>query len=267
MTTMTILNIPDWAQDRPSQFDYTASDLEWLLWAVEQILPFPQDLLKIFNQWADADTYYSCTRQWLANITNGNNLIFQASQDILLAKNEWIKAYNANPWIKNAGDYLQNALKQFVDDKLIAGYYIVKGKQEHMDAIDKGHWIYSWSTNGDWNSVATDGVYKIKTPSSGHAWVKWIAYDDTWLTGINSYGQENGYFTIPWDLCDTTFTSYWILDFVDESAILAYKQKLNMEQVQKMVDLGITNGKDLEKPILRREAIVMIARLYELLKK
>jgi len=38
-------------------------------------------------------------------------------------------------------------------------------------------------------------------------------------------------------------------------------------QVQKAVELGITNGQNLETPILRREAIVMIMRLYELLKK
>ena len=72
---------------------------------------------------------------------------------------------------------------------------------------------------------------------------------------------------MPWDLCDTTFTAYAIMDFVDEEAILAYKQKLSMESVQKMVDLGISNWQDLEKPILRREALIMIARLYELLKK
>ena len=72
---------------------------------------------------------------------------------------------------------------------------------------------------------------------------------------------------MPWDLCDTTFTSYWIVDFIDEDAINKYKQKLSMDQVNKMVELWISNGQDLEKPILRREALIMIARLYDLLKK
>lgn len=257
---------PNACIDKPSIFDYKSSDLEWLLWATKNPV-FPKDLLEIFNQWADPDTISSCTRQWLGNITNGNNLISQGSQDILLAKKEWVKAYLKNPSIKSNWDYLQSALNQFVADKLIAGYYKIKWKQEHMNAIDKGHWIYSWSNNWDWNSVHSIWVYKIKTPSSWHAFVKAIAYDDNWMTGINSYGQENWFFTMSWDLCDTTFTSYAIIDFIDEDAIKAYKQKINMEQVQKMVDLGITNGQDLEKPILRREAIVLIARLYDLLKK
>ena len=257
---------PNACIDLPSPLDYTASDFEWLLWS-ERVTPFPKELLEIFNQWADDDTIMSCTRQGLGNITNGNNIIFQWTQDVLLSKKEWVKAYIANQWIKTKWDYLQNALKQFVADKLIAWYYIVKWKKEHMEAIDKGHWIYSGSNNGDWASVRNDKVYKIKTPSSGHAFVKAIAYDDIGMTGINSYGNTNGYFHMPWDLCDTTFTSYWIVDFIDEDAINKYKQKLSMDQVNKMVELWISNGQDLEKPILRREALIMIARLYELLKK
>lgn len=262
---MTI--IPNACIDNPSIFDYKASDLEWLLWAAEEVLPFPKELLEIFNQWADKDTLMSCTRQWLANITNGNNLIYQGSQDIMLAKNEWIKAYNKNPSIKANWDFLQAALNQFVADKLISGYYTVSWKQEHMNAIDKWHWIYSWSNNGDWTSVANDWIYKLKTPSSGHAMAKWVEYDDEWLIGINSYWKKNWFFKIPWELCDTTFTSYAIIDYKEESAILAYKHKLNMETVQRAIDLWITNGQSLESPVLRRECIIMIMRMYDLLKK
>lgn len=257
---------PNACIDKPSIFDYKASDLEWLLWGTENPV-FPKELLDIFNQWADKDTLMSCTRQWLANITNGNNLISQGSQDVMLAKNEWIKAYNKNPSIKANWDFLQSALNQFVADKLISGYYTVSWKQEHMNAIDKGHWIYSWSNNWDWASVRDSWVYKIKSPSSSHAYVKAIAYDENWTTWINSYWKSNWFFTMSWDLCDTTFTSYACVDYIDEKAIQQYKQKLNMEQVQKMVDLWVTNGQDLEKPIIRREAIILIARLYDLLKK
>lgn len=72
---------------------------------------------------------------------------------------------------------------------------------------------------------------------------------------------------MPWELCDTTFTSYAIIDFEDEAEVLLYKKRLMEEQIKKAVELGITNGERLEDPILRREAIVMIMRLYELLKK
>jgi len=95
----------------------------------------------------------SCSRQGLANITNGNNLLGQNSQDVLLGKKEWMKAVAKNPDIKVNGDYLQNALKQFKADKLIEGYYVVSTKEEHEAAIDKGHFIYTGSDNGDWNSV------------------------------------------------------------------------------------------------------------------
>lgn len=72
---------------------------------------------------------------------------------------------------------------------------------------------------------------------------------------------------MPWELCDTTFTSYAIIDFEDEAEVLLYKKRLMEEQIKKAVELGISNGERLEDPILRREAIVMIMRLYELLKK
>lgn len=239
------------------------------MWEVgtKRDVPFPKERLIIFNQWADPDTEMSCTRQWLGNITNGNNLISHEFQDPLLAKTKWIEAYIKNSRIKAQGDYLQNALDQFLADKLIAGYYIVSGKQEHMDAIDKWHYIYWGSNNGDWVSVRDKKLYAIKTPSSWHAFVKGVAYDDIWLTWINSYGEDNGYFTLPWELCDTTFTSYAIIDFVDEAEILAYKQKKSMEEIQEAVDLGIFNGKDLDAPATRSEVARMILRMYKLLTK
>jgi hypothetical protein len=36
----------------------------------------------------------------LANITNGNNLLDQNAQDVLLGKKEWLKAIAKNPKIK-----------------------------------------------------------------------------------------------------------------------------------------------------------------------
>ena len=108
----------------------------------------------------------SCTRQGLANITNGNNLIAQGAQEFLLGKNKWIEAVLKKPRIKDEGDYLQNALKQFLDDGLISGYYVVTGKEEHMQAIDKGHFIYSGSNNANWTKVRDEKVYRLRSPSS-----------------------------------------------------------------------------------------------------
>ena len=154
----------DACMDLPSPLDYRAVDMQQV--GSTRKITFPEALIKIFNQGADLYTHMSCTRQGLANITNGNNLIAQGSQDILLGKNQWLKAVEKMPNIATQGDYLRNALNQFVADKLISGYYVVSGQQEHMEAIDKGHFIYSGSNNGDWRSVRDEKVYGIKNPSS-----------------------------------------------------------------------------------------------------
>jgi len=251
--------------DNPSPLDYQASELLGAITGSKRTFPF--DLLQIFNQWADKDTLMACTRMGMANITNWQNLLAQGTQEFALGKRLWIDAMKRYPKIKENGDYLQNALKQFLKEKLIAGYYIVKTVEEHKQAIDKGHFIYSGSNNGDWTKVRDENMYAIRTPSSWHAFVKWVAYDEVGLIWINSYGDSNGFFTIPWELCDTTYTSYAIVDHEDKAEILLYKRKLMDSQVQKAVELGITNGERLEDPILRREAIILIMRLYELLKK
>ncbi len=257
---------PNACEDKPRITDFKASELMWEV-GTKRDVSFPKERLAIFNQWADKDTEMSCSRQWMGNITNGNNLIAQDTQDPLLAKTKWIEAYIKNPQIKVQWDYLQNALDQFLEDKLIAGYYIVSGKQEHMDAIDKGHYIYSWSNNGDWTSVRDKKLYAIKTPSSGHAFVKGVEYNDIWMTSINSYGANNGFFTLPWELCDTTFTSYAIIDFVDEEAILAYKLKRkSMEEIQEAKDLWLFNGENLDIPVTRGECARMVLRAYKLSK-
>lgn len=162
--------------DNPSPLDYKASELLGAITGSGKT--FPKELLQIFNQGADEETLMSCTRMGLANITNGHNLLAQNKQDVLLGKKQWMKAVKADPKIKVNGDYLQNALKQFVKSKLISGYYVVNTVDEHKQAIDKGHFIYSGSSNGDWASVRDKKVYAIKNPSSGHAFVKGVSYDD-----------------------------------------------------------------------------------------
>lgn len=209
--------------DTPDDRDYT----DEVLWYIEEktIKPFPKSKLKIFNQWTDKDTLNSCTRQWLANITNWNNLNEIWTQEELLAKRIWLKAIDLVPWIKNNGDTLQNALNQRVEEKLIAWYYKIKGKEAHKKAINNGHRIYSWSSNWDWKSVKENKTYKLRTDWKivWHRFVKWIEYNDKWLTAINSYWLTNWFFLLPWDLCDTTFTSYAIMDFIDEKPLNKYK--------------------------------------------
>lgn len=250
--------------DNPSPLDFKFSELIWSLTEQEKKI-FPIELLQIFNQWTDPDTIYSCTRQGLWNITNWNNILGQNSQDILLWKKEWMKAIEANPSIKNSWDYLQNALKQFQNDKLIAWYTVINTIEEAKQAIDRGNYIYTGSNNWNWNSVRDNNLYKIKQNSFGHAFVFWIWYNDTWFIWINSYGQENGQFTIPYELFNTTFTKYAIQDFIDQDAILLLKTKKMEERKQRIIDLWISNGLNPDMNITRNETMLMLWKLVELI--
>lgn len=251
--------------DEPTPLDFKFSELVGTLSEIKKI--FPQDKLQIFNQGADPDTLMSCTRQWLANITNGNNILGQNYQDINLAKKEWLKAIEINPSIKNQWDYLQNALKQFVDDKLISGYSVVSTIEEAKAAIDRGNYIYSGSSNWDWASVRNENLYRIRTDGRvcWHAFAFGVAYNDQWFIGINSYGNDNGYFLIPYELFDTTFTKYCIFDYVDQQEIDLYKQKTMEQRIERIKALGITNGQNPDMNITRKEAMLMIGKLVELI--
>ena len=63
---------------------------------------------------------------------------------------------------------------------------------------------------------------------------------------------------------ETLFSRYAISDFEDTDAILLFKSLLMDELVKKAIDLGITSGSELERPILRREAILMIMRAFNI---
>jgi len=249
----------DACMDRPNPLDYRAKDLAWFVGKTTKPT-FPKDLIQIFNQGWDPDTKMSCTSQGLGNITNGNNLIYQGTQDILLAKRKWLEAVLLNPSIKTNGDYLQNRLEQYRKDKLIAGYYLVEWEDEHKEAMDKGHWIYSGSANGDWNKVYNEKVYGIVAKAPWHAYVKGTGYDHTGMYGINSYGNSNGFFLIPWELCNTTFSSYAIIDFVDEEAILLYKKQKDMDELNATIEAGIWSGTNPDQPATRSEVARMIYR-------
>lgn len=252
--------------DNPRQSDYKYSEVFGALWIVP-IIKFPKDKLIIPNQWEDSETQMSCTRQGLANITNGNNLINQWMQEEWLAKRLWLEYCKLYPLSKTNGASLQSSVDQFLNEKLIAGYSKVNTIEEWKSAVDSWKFIFTGSNNWNWNSVASKHLYTLRTDWKivWHAFCI-IGYDDTWFTWINSYGPENWYFTIPFDLYPTLFTRYAISDFVDEVLILNYKKKMQQETIDKAIELWITNWQELERPILRREAILMIMKLYNLLK-
>ena len=85
--------------------------------------------------------------------------------------------------------------------------------------------------------------------------------------GVNSYGEENGYFSIPYDLVGTLFTRYAVTDAKDEEAISLYRQRImdniTIEDAKKALEAKIWNGLDPQKPATREEVAAMIYRATE----
>ena len=261
--TMNTLELLDSCSDLPRQTDYQFSELFWA-WE-ETILKFPLDKIHIQNQWLESALKMSCTRQALAHITNGNNLLYQNSQDDNLARRLWIAFCALVPTANISWATLQSSLDQFLGEKLIAWYSRVNTIEEWKAALDSGRFIFTGSNTWDWLSVRDNKTYAIRGDNRliWHAFCI-VGYDDTWFQAINSYGVNNGVFTIPFELFETLFSRYAISDFEDTDAILLFKSLLMDELVKKAIDLGITSGSELERPILRREAILMIMRAFNI---
>lgn len=68
--------------------------------------------------------------------------------------------------------------------------------------------------------------------------------EDYWIA-VNSYGQDNGLFYIPYSLTDTLFTRYAIVDSKDEEAILSYKKRImstiTIEDARKAYEANLWN--------------------------
>jgi len=87
------------------------------------------------------------------------------------------------------------------------------------------------------------------------------------MIDLNSYGAENGYFLMPWDLFDTTFTKYAIIPIQDIDAILLYKKNImsniTIEAAKKSFEAGIWNGQRPQETASREEVAAMIQRAME----
>lgn len=130
------------------------------------------------------------------------------------------------------GDSLQSAMDQMLAKKLISGYARLNTIEEMFEAIDRGAFIYTGSKKGDWKHVRDFKVFR-EADSGGHAFCC-VDYEKSKkvFKGVNSYGPNNGFFDIPFDLLGLLYSKYAIYDARDELAVeafLALKRKKQLE--------------------------------------
>ena len=208
----------------------------------------------------------SCTRQWLAHITNGNNILAQWEQEDWLAKRVWLEYCKTVPFAKTDWASLQSSLDQFLAQKLISGYSKTYTIEAMKSAIDSWRFIFTWSQNGDWAYVSQTRKYRLRTDNRtrGHA-ICIVGYNTAWWIALNSYGPENGVFEIPYNLTQTLFSRYAISDFEDAEKILSFKRDVMQKNIQKAIDAWITNWSRQDKPATRWEVMTMMWALISLI--
>ncbi len=133
------------------------------------------------------------------------------------------------------------------------------------DSISHGRLISTGSINGNWNDVRDNKTYSLRNDGRkvGHAFCI-IGYDASGWIAVNSYGQNNGLFTIPYDLTNTLFTRYSVVDDNDEEFIRTYHQRvmasINIEEAKKAFEAGIWNGERSTETVSREECAAMVYR-------
>jgi hypothetical protein len=181
--------------------------------------------INIFNQASSPDTKMACSRFALAHISNVQNafqydsLRFQVDPSIL-----WKHYTLENPMAKDVGATLMSAIKQFKKVHLISGYLVCRTKEEVMDAINNGRYIYTGSRNGDWADIKTTKLYKKGSVPCPHI-TSYFAYNTKYIVGINSYGESDGPFAVTWEdfMSPEFMTRLAICDATDNEVLAQYR--------------------------------------------
>gem|GEM_PF-4041595 len=179
----------------------------------------------------------------------------------------WERYLKKNPQAEGEGATLQSALEQAKGEGYIQGYLRITTYRDLEDAIQKGWYIYTGSNNGDWATTKHTRNYTIKTrPTVGHAFA--LMKKNQLL---NSYGPNNGYFTFPRELFDSTYSKYAIIPKDNKNILLQHKnnimKNINLESAKKAFENGIWNGENPQETATREETAAMIYRAMEQLKK
>ncbi len=253
--------------DQPSSLDFVYENVFGSdNWIDKDIVFLPQN---IQNQGLETETKMWCSRFGMAHIINAQNKYIGDIVDEVFpecaAREYWFEYLKQNPQAEKNGATLQSALDQFKKSWLITGYSVCNEIDSMKESLTQCRLIYTGSQNGDWKVVRDKKVYALRNDSKvvGHIFCI-VGYNDSGWIAINSYGANNGVFSIPFDLTSSLFTRYSVSDSKDELLLINYHHSImdaiTIPDANLALIENIWNGLDPQKPATREEVAAMIYR-------
>lgn len=231
---------------------------------------YPRPVYTVQNQGAEYITRSGCSRFGIAHLVNAQNSVRAqitrtSAPTEVLGKDLWLEYLEENPAAEADGATLLSALDQAKARGLITERLIVRTIQDAKSAIDVARFIYTGSLDGDWGKVRREHMYdRIPGKSNGHVFLI-DDYDDRGFIAMNSYGEGNGRFVIPYKYWDLLYTRYAVVDSRDEQAITIYystiMDRINIEDAKLAAEAGIWNGDRPTDAPTREEVAAIVWRM------
>lgn len=248
----------DGGRDEPDDRDYIYEELFWAVEITKKVA-FPKDRLIVQDQSSDQRTRMACSRFAGIHIHNAQQIIEHwPTVEQVMAKEIWEMYLGENAKAEKEGATLQSILNQLKKLGFIEWYAKCTTDETRKQAIDKGHWLITWSLYGDWTYVRDYKVYRERADGR-KAWHLFdgVGYNDKWRECLNSFWPNNGYFLIPYEYTKSLYSTYAIID-KDESGVLqAYKDQLLLDEGER---LWIRNWNNPKANVSRADAVLMLMR-------
>ncbi len=204
--------------DQPDERDFKYEDLFGSAYFNDTVEFLPTH---IQDQSREKLTRMACSRYGICHAINAQNEYVKTKDWMryleLPANMYWQMYLKENPKAEQEWATLQSALKQMKDLGFITGYTRLNGIEEMKMALTNVRPIYTGSKKANWVSVRDKKRYELGT---GYAHIFCIVgYNHEWFIAINSYGESNGKFIVPYELVDSLFSCYALHDSRDEEVL------------------------------------------------
>lgn len=208
-------------------------------------------------------TKYACTAYSATHCVNEANAIEAEKYKGTLREVDALKIWSSalqRGAIIDKGWSLQWATKLMMDLGCITWYTLCRSVGEVKQALANGQLIQTWSNSIDWKKTIENDFFVVRGSSYWHAFMC-EGYDDVneILIMRNSYWptiMEKGRFFVKYADFDILYSSYAYADS-ESKEIRQEQQKRRLELV---VKAWIFNWKDLDKELIRQDAVLMVAK-------